>query len=61
MVTVSDFFSKVINLFFGHFDPTNTFFDSKSNFFSGWPKRYFGQNGNTVTHSITAFGADGVY
>ena len=41
------FFQKQIN--FGYFDPTNIFFDDKKKYFSGWPTRYFGYNGNTDT------------
>ena len=42
------FFSKLNSFFSGYFDPINYFFDSKNKCFSGWPKRYFGKNGNTA-------------
>ena len=41
------FFSKLNYLFFWYFDPENIFLDNENKWFSGWPKRYFGWNGNT--------------
>ena len=41
------FFQNENNFFLGYFDPVSIFFDSKNKYFPGWPKRYFGENGNT--------------
>ena len=41
-------FQNLINCFFGYLDPINIYFDNKNNYFLGWPKRYFGWNGDTA-------------
>ena len=47
ILLIREVFSKLNNLFFGYFDPINIFFYNKNKYFLGWPKRYFGRNGNT--------------
>ena len=45
------FFSKLnVCIFCIYFDPVNISFDNKNKYFSGWPKRHFGLNGNTALH-----------
>ena len=46
------FFQNINNFIFGYFEPTNNFFDNENKYFLGWPKRYFGYNGNIGPHAV---------
>ena len=43
-------FSKLNRIFFGHFHPKTTFLDSRHQWFSAWPNRYFGWKRSTAPH-----------
>ena len=47
VVTCSEAYSKIVFVFLGYFDPINILFRNTNKKKSRWPKRCFGENGNT--------------